>query len=77
MFRSLPYARAVLEAWRRDYNERRPHSKLGWLKPQVYAEALRGQIGRSVTLVGGCAGRPLANLDNLSSDQPRILVMVG
>lgn len=73
----IPYARAVLEAWRRGYNERRPHSKLGWLKPQVYAEALRGQVRRSATLVGGCAGRPLANLDDLSSDQSRILVLVG
>jgi putative transposase len=27
LFRSLPHARAVLEAWRRDYNEERPHSK--------------------------------------------------
>ena len=34
LFRSLPHARAVLEAWRRDYNERRPHSKLGWLTPR-------------------------------------------
>jgi transposase InsO family protein len=29
LFRSLPHARAVLEVWRRDYNEERPHSKLG------------------------------------------------
>ncbi len=29
LFRPLPHARAVLEAWRRDYNEERPHSKLG------------------------------------------------
>ena len=77
LFRSLPHARAVLEAWRRDYNERRPHSKLGWLTPQAYAEALTGQIGRSAALVGGCADRPLANPDNPSSDQPRTLVMAG
>jgi hypothetical protein len=38
LFRSLPHARAVLETWRRDYNESRPHSKLGWLTPQAYAE---------------------------------------
>ena len=31
LFRSLPHARIVLEAWRRDYNGTRPHSKLGWL----------------------------------------------
>lgn len=77
LFRSLTHARAVLEAWRRDYNERRPHSKLGWRTPQAYAEALSGQIGRSAALVGGCADRLLANPDNTSSDQPRTLVMAG
>jgi putative transposase len=34
LFQSLPHARAVLETWRRDYNERRPHSKLGWMTPR-------------------------------------------
>ena len=77
LFRSLPHARAVLEAWRRDYNEQRPHSKLGWLTPQAYAEALTGQIGRSAALVEGCADRPLANPNKPSSDQPGTLVMAG
>ncbi len=31
---TLTAPREVLEAWRHDYNERRPHSKLGWLTPQ-------------------------------------------
>ena len=77
LFRSLPHARAVLEAWRRDYNEQRPHSKLGWLTPQAYAEALTGHIGRPAALVDGCAGRPIANPTNLYPDQPRTLVMAG
>ena len=77
LFRSLPHARAVLEAWRRDYNEQRPHSKLGWLTPQAYAEALTGHIGRPAALVDGCADRPLANPADHSSDQPRTLVMAG
>ena len=34
LFRSLPHARVVLEDWRRDYNEVRPHSKLGWMTPR-------------------------------------------
>ena len=37
LFRSLPHARLVLEAWRRDYNTDRPHSGLGWLTPATYA----------------------------------------
>lgn len=31
-------ARRVLEAWRIDYNERRPHSSLGYLAPKEFAE---------------------------------------
>ena len=77
LFRSLPHARAVLEAWRRDYNETRPHSKLGWLTPKAYAQALTGQSGRSAALVEGFADRPLANPTNPSSDQQRTLVMAG
>src|SRR6478672_1660266 len=40
LFRSLQHARAVLEAWRRDYNEARPHSKLSWMTPRDYARAI-------------------------------------
>ena len=50
LFRSLPHARAVLEVWRRDYNEERPHSKLGWMTPRGYASALRGNAGRDAAL---------------------------
>jgi putative transposase len=77
LFRPLPHARAVLETWRCDYNETRPHSKLGWLTPKAYAEALTGHIGRPAALVDGCADRPLATPANHGSDQPRTLVIAG
>jgi len=32
-FLSIAYARAKIEAWRRDYNESRPHTSLGWMTP--------------------------------------------
>ena len=38
LFRSLSHARAVLDAWRTDYNTQRPHSRLGWLTPAAYAQ---------------------------------------
>jgi putative transposase len=41
LFRSLPHVRAVLEAWRMDYNTERPHSRLGWMSPVTYAAARR------------------------------------
>ena len=59
LFRSLPHARAVLEAWRRDYNEERPHSKLGWMTPRDYAGSIRGETGRHAAQPDDFARRPL------------------
>jgi putative transposase len=77
LFKSLPHARAVLEAWRRDYNEQRPHSKLGWLTPGAYASALRGENGRDAALRWGSAPRPLATHQTEGSNQPRTLDIPG
>jgi putative transposase len=41
LFRSLAHARVVLEAWQTDYNTNRPHSRLGWMSPAIYAAARR------------------------------------
>jgi putative transposase len=38
-FLSLADARAKIEAWRRDYNESRPDTSLGWMTPNEYAAA--------------------------------------
>lgn len=41
-FLSLADARSKIETWRRQYNESRPHTALGWLTPQEFAlEAAR------------------------------------
>jgi putative transposase len=77
LFRSLPHARAVLEDWRRDYNEQRPHSKLGWMTPRDYARAISGESGRHAAQPDGSAHRPLATPDDQGSDQPRTLLMAG
>jgi putative transposase len=77
LFRSLPHARAVLEAWRRDYNHERPHSKLGWMTPAAYASALRGEIARPAAQADSSARRALASHHQEGSDQPRTLVMTG
>src|SRR6186713_354678 len=37
LFTSLAQARAVLAAWKHDYNTSRPHSGLGWLTPSEFA----------------------------------------
>jgi putative transposase len=35
-FASLAEAQTIIEAWRCDYNERRPHSSLGHLTPSEF-----------------------------------------
>lgn len=40
-FVSLAHARAVIGAWRRDYNEGRPHMSLGYLTPAEFAARCR------------------------------------
>ena len=77
LFRSLPHARALLEAWRRDYNEHRPHSKLGWVTPGAYARALCGTAGVRAAQPDGSARTPLATHQDDGSNQPRTLVMAG
>jgi putative transposase len=41
VFRNLAHARAVITQWRTDYNERRPHSTLGYLTPREFAARCR------------------------------------
>jgi putative transposase len=77
LFQSLPHARAVLEVWRHDYNNERPHSKLGWMTPRGYASALSGEAGRDAALRRGSASRPLATHDTEGSNQPQTLAATG
>jgi putative transposase len=37
LFRSLAQVRQIIEVWRKQYNEQRPHDSLGGLPPSVYA----------------------------------------
>ena len=39
---SLGEARAIIEAWRHDYNHLRPHSSLGYLAPEEFAARNQG-----------------------------------
>jgi putative transposase len=37
-------ARAKIEAWRLDYNQRRPHRSLGHLTPNEYVEQRQNRV---------------------------------
>jgi putative transposase len=39
IFASLKEAAVIIESWRKDYNQQRPHSALGYLTPQEFATA--------------------------------------
>ncbi|HJN43998.1 MAG TPA: integrase core domain-containing protein, partial [Vicinamibacterales bacterium] len=49
-FTSLAHAQAIIEAWRREYNEERPKKELGGLTPAGYARRLVAE--RSTVTVG-------------------------
>ena len=42
IFRNLAEARVIVESWRVEYNERRPHSALGYLTPDEYKNQIDG-----------------------------------
>ena len=48
-FTSLAHARAVIEDWRRDYNEHRPKKDLGGLPPAIYAARLNSLANSGAT----------------------------
>ena len=77
LFRSLSHARLVLATWRRDYNDERPHSRLGWMTPSAFAGVLSGEAGRSAPPPAGSTLRPLAAPTRSSSDQPPTPATVG
>ncbi len=66
-FRSRTEAKAVIESWRRHYNEVRPHSSLGYQTPAEFAARLESQdaaparaTGRRAAVCGASAPRPVA-----------------
>jgi putative transposase len=64
-FRSRAEAKVIIETWRRQYNEGRPHSSLGYLTPnefvaQAARPAPRQATGRGAAVCGASAPRPVA-----------------
>jgi putative transposase len=63
-FRSRAEATVMIEAWRRHYNEVRPHSSLGYLTPAAFAAKIRtghpaATTGRTAAVCGASAARPV------------------
>jgi putative transposase len=66
-FCSRAEAKVVIEAWRRHYNEVRPHSSISYLTPAEFVAKLQqtnaapaSATGRDAAVVGASAPRPVA-----------------
>ena len=75
LFTSLMQTRLALEEWRRDYNTVRPHSRIGWLAPAVYAAKFVPQRDQGTALVDGSAPWPVAS--TVHDDNRQTLVTTG
>ena len=79
LFTSLAQARAVLAAWKHDYNTSRPHSGLGWLTPSEFANhnALCKQRPSGAVLPEGSAPMAVATTAHMGSDHAKTLPIAG
>jgi len=77
LFTSLPQIRTALEDWRRDYNGVRPHSRIGWLAPAVYAAQFGPQWAKAPRLVGGHAPWPIAPSDQMEKITAQTQLVTG
>ena len=84
-FRSRAEAKAVIEAWRRHYNDVRPHSSLGYLTPEEFAASWRAAhqhnepeaaswpaTGRAAAVQGASASRPVAGAPTEGQTENRL-----
>jgi len=74
-FRSRAEAKVIIEAWRRHYNEVRPHSSLDYLTPYEFAAraarpAPRQATGRDAAVHGASAPRPVDQPSPRGQRQP-------
>jgi putative transposase len=76
LFTSLVQARAALEEWRRDYNTVRPHSRIGWLTPAVYAQQLTA-TGQGAARIEGSAPWPIAPTVQMETINRQTPVVTG
>jgi len=63
LFLSLAEARYIVDRWRLDYNHHRPHSKLDWMTPAVFAASCP-RLGRSCVPPGSSTPHPPEHTEN-------------
>src|SRR5205807_6074260 len=72
-FRSRAEAKVIIEAWRRHYNEVRPHSSLDYLTPNEFVAQAARPAPRNAT--GRCAAADVASAPRpVAEPSPRVLL---
>ena len=72
LFRDLAHARAAIASWVRDYNNRRPHSALGYQTPAAFNDALRSQQPAALELFNGSARPAVASIAQMGKLNPPV-----
>jgi putative transposase len=76
IFYDLDHARSVIARWVASYNQRRPHSALGYLTPAAYAATLSATDDR-LPNPDQLRRSPVAPTAQLRQSQPRTLASAG
>lgn len=77
LFFSMGHARAVIAAWRADFNTVRPHSSLGYMTPAAYAASLKPQWPSTLHSIDGSAPMAIAHVAQTRKSHPTIPVADG
>jgi putative transposase len=77
LFASLSHVRASLTAWRADYNVNRPHSRLGWLTPNEYADTFNPRRDLALRSMQGSAPAPVAHPGQIGQTNRPSLLQAG
>lgn len=67
LFSSLTHTRSALLNWRRDYNDHRPHSGLGWMTPAEFAQTINPRRDAVLRSRNGSAPQPAATAPNTAT----------
>lgn len=77
LFPSLSHTRATLAAWRADYNTNRPHSGIGWLTPNEYADTFNPRRDLTLRSMPSYAPAPVAHIAPTSKTNRQSLSPTG
>jgi len=77
LFTSLAQARVALRCWRTDYNDARPHSRLGWKTPSEFAFTCHPRRDLALRYAEGSAPAPVATTAQPGKSNSRGELRIG